>query len=148
MNRFLIALLLVLPAVAAKKEHDWKMAKVLDAGMAKTYVTSGASTSTTTDASGNSHSQTDVQTLAIRDNQLLLLSDEFAYVVADTRLSGGGGGLIGLGARAVSNRHHGCRFIVSDSVKFYQDKAMLHVIDTDGKECKAEVLRQERLTKP
>jgi hypothetical protein len=26
-----------------------------------------------------------------------------------------------------------------------QDKAILHVVDADGKECKSEVLRQERL---
>jgi hypothetical protein len=35
------------------------------------------------------------------------------------------------------------RLIVGDEV--YQDKGTLHVIDADGKKCKAEVLQQERL---
>jgi hypothetical protein len=30
-------------------------------------------------------------------------------------------------------------------LKVYQDKSILHLIDADGKECKTEVLRQERL---
>lgn len=80
----------------------------------------------------------------IRDTDLMILGDEFAYVIEDSRVSGRTS-LIGLTERAVSNRHHGCRFIVGDDVKYYQEKATLHILDTDGKECKAEVLRQERL---
>lgn len=30
---------------------------------------------------------------------------------------------------------------------YWQEKARLHVIDADGKECKVDVLRQERLKK-
>jgi hypothetical protein len=73
------------------------------------------------------------------------VSDEFAYIINDTRTQGGFSSVSGAIGHAISGRHYGCRFIVDDSVKFYQDKAILHVIDTDGKECKAEVLRQERL---
>ena len=120
------------------KDPDWKTGKVLDAAAAKSYVEAGDRTGATA-------------TLTIRDTQLLLVSDEFAYVVNDTRTSNRlplHQGVIGDSAaivHAVSGRHHGCRFIVGDEVKFHQNKAVLHVIDADGKECKTEVLRQERL---
>jgi hypothetical protein len=35
--------------------------------------------------------------------------------------------------------------IVGDDVKFYQVKDALQLIDADGKECKTEVFKQERL---
>ena len=138
-----------------KKEHDWKTAKVLDSRLAKTSAPTGSTVSasgtsttvttgnvTTTSSQGGASAATDYAN--IRDDQLLLLSDEFAYVVEDTRVSGGHG-LVAVTAHAVANRKHGCHFIVGDPVKFWQDKAVLHVIDADGKECKVDVLRQERL---
>src|SRR5215471_13563550 len=115
-----------------------KTAKVLDASAAKSYVEAGGRTGGTA-------------TVTIRDTQLLLVSDEFAYVVNDTRTSNklplhqGAIGDAGAIAHAIGGRHHGCRFIVGDDVKFYQVKDALHVIDADGKECKTEVFKQERL---
>lgn len=119
-------LLLVLVAgLASAAQHDWKTAKVLDAKTAKTYV----------DADG----------VAIRDYQLAILSEEFAYIISDTQTPRPPDG-IHLG-HIIAARHHGCRFIVGDEVRFYQQKDVIHVIDADGKECKTEVLRQERLPK-
>jgi hypothetical protein len=80
----------------------------------------------------------------IRDTQLLILGIDFAYVIEDTRVSGATS-LAGIAERAVSNRHHGCRFIVGDNIQYWQEKGFLHVYDVDGKECKVEILRQERL---
>lgn len=117
---------------AKKAPPNWKAAKVLDSQTVKTR----AGIDVTTEALPT-----------IRDNDLMLLSDEFAFVIEDTRVSGRTS-LVGLTERAVSNRHHGCHFIVGDDVKYWQEKLILHVIDADGKECKAEVLRQERLEKP
>jgi hypothetical protein len=114
------------------KDQDWLTAKVLDSVMAKTYV-----------PSGHREGLTKIPTMAIRDSQLMLVGWEFAYVVEDTRA--GASSLGGLARQALMNRHHGCRFIVGDDVKDYQDKSVLHVLDPDGKECKVEVLRQERL---
>lgn len=144
------ALLLILPALlsSAPKNAAWKTGKILDSATAKTYVQSGATTTTTVTAAGNSAdatSRTTIQNMAIRDTQLMIVSDEFAYVVEDTRTQGGFTNVHSAVIHAVSGRHHGCRFIVGDSVKFYQDKSILHVVDADGKECKTEVLRQERL---
>jgi hypothetical protein len=118
-------------ALSAKKvaAKSWRTGKVLDSQAAKTR----AGIAATAEA-----------TPTIRDTQLMILGDEFAYVIEDSRVSGRTS-LIGLTERAVSNRHHGCRFIVGDDVKYYQEKGTLHILDTDGKECKAEVLRQERL---
>jgi hypothetical protein len=116
-------------AVSGKKDKDWKTGKVLDSAAVKTR----AGIAPTADA---------IPT--IRDTDLMILGDDFAYVIEDSRVSGRTS-LIGLTERTISNRHHGCRFIVGDDVKYYQEKATLHIIDADGKECKAEVLRQERL---
>jgi hypothetical protein len=116
-------------AICAKKEKDWKTGKVLDSQAVKTR----AGIAATAEA---------IPT--IRDTDLMILGDDFAYVIEDTRVSGRTS-LVGLTERAISNRHHGCRFIVGDDVKYYQEKAVLHVLDADNKECKVEVIRQERL---
>src|SRR5215469_8760026 len=127
----LFALSLLLMA-AKKPEPEWKTGKVIDSAMAKTIVLDGTDT---------------VHSLTIMDNQLGLLGTEFAYVIEDTRIGGVGHGVVGITQRAISNRHHGCRFIVGDDVRYWQEKAILHVLDADGKECKVDVLRQERLRK-
>jgi hypothetical protein len=124
-----LVLALATSALCAKKDRDWKTGKVLDSQLAKTRAGIAATAETTP---------------TIRDTQLMIVGKEFAYVIEDSRVSGSTS-LIGLTARTISNRHHGCRFIVGDDIKYYQQKAVLHILDTDGKECKAEVLRQERL---
>jgi hypothetical protein len=146
--KILPALLIPPLLLLSASKVEWKIGKVLDSGTAKTYVATGSTTSSTATPNGRDvdvSSTTVIHSMTVKDTQLLIVGDEFAYVVTDTRASGGGGGLVGITSRAVTNRHHGCRFIVGDDVKFYQDKAILHVIDVDGKECKAEVVRQERL---
>lgn len=77
----------------------------------------------------------------------MILGNDFAYVIEDSRVTGKTS-LIGITERAISNRHHGCPFIVGDNAKYFQEKAILHILDADGKECKVEVLRQERLQAP
>ena len=122
----------VLWAKKDKPPVNWEMAKVFDSALAKSIVL---------DSTHTFHS------LTIQDNQLGLLGKEFAYVIEDTRISGVGHGVAGITQRAISNRHHGCRFIVGDEYMYWQDKAILHVVDADGKECKVDILRQERLQK-
>jgi hypothetical protein len=142
-------LLLLLPALLfGVRNPDWKSGNVLDSATAKSYVQTGATTNTTDTATGNradATSRITIQSMTIRDTQLLIASDEFAYLVEDTRTQNGFSTVHGAIIHAVSGRHHSCRFVVGDSVQFYQEKAILHVIDADGKECKTEVLRQERL---
>ncbi len=154
--RFVLVLVLSFPVLANKKpQPQWQTGKVLDAHLAKSSVPVGSTTSTSGTAtvngsensavvSGQSTNSTHVDFANIRDDQLVVLSSEFAYVVEDTRVSGGHG-LVAITSHAIANRKHGCRFIVGDDVRFWQDKALLHVVDADGKECKVDILRQERL---
>jgi hypothetical protein len=116
-------------ALSAKKVQNWNTGKVLDAQAVKSRA-------------GMADIPEAIPT--IRDSDLMILGNEFAYVIEDTRVSGRTS-LVGLTECAIANRHHGCRFIVGDEVKYYQEKAVLHVIDVDGKECKTDILRQERL---
>ena len=137
--RLAITILMIVAVAAcsvlwAKKDKppvNWQMARVLDSTAIKTRIAA---------------KEVPDNIPTIRDTDLMLLSDEFAYVIEDTRVSGRTS-LVGLTERAVSSRHHGCHFIVGDEVKYWQEKLILHVIDVDGKECKVEVLRQERLQK-
>jgi hypothetical protein len=117
---------------ADKKVKNWETGKVLDSEAVKTRV-------------GIEPTAEAIPT--IRDTQLMILGNDFAYVIEDSRVTGKTS-LIGITERAISNRHHGCRFIVGDNVKYFQEKAILHILDADGKECKVEVLRQERLQAP
>ena len=125
--------------VWAKKDKpppNWKTAKVLDSATAKTLAES--------QTTGTGVAASSMSFPTVNDKQLMLLGDEFSYLIEDTRM-GGPTSAIGLAARAISNKHHGCHFIVGDGVKYWQEKTTLHVLDADGKECKVEVLRQERL---
>lgn len=154
--RYLLVFAMSIPLLAAKKpEPQWSTGRVLDSRLAKSSVPVGSTTSTTSTAtatgsegvstaSGQSTSSTSVDFANIRDNQLVILGSEFGYIVEDTRISGGHG-LVSVTAHAIANRKHGCRFIVGDDVKYWQEKATLHVLDADGKECKVDILRQERL---
>jgi hypothetical protein len=47
--------------------------------------------------------------------------------------------------RALANRKHGCRYIVGNAIQYAQEKNILYVRDTDGKEGELDIVRQERL---
>jgi hypothetical protein len=136
---------------------DWKTATVQDSQTVRKRVVTAATSQTTGEATsstvgqntttnGQATTQTRVHSVDVRTSQLLIVGDEFSYVVNDTRASGGN--LYGAIGHSIANRKHGCRFVIGDTVKYYQDKGSLHVIDADGKECKTEIVRQERLQTP
>lgn len=142
------AILLMLSFAAsadAKKEIDWATGKVLDSHAAKTYVDSGASTNTTTTSSTTTTSQTRINAMAIQETQLLIVGDEYAYLISDSVAKPVGFPTHGIVTRTIMNHGHGCRFVVGDDIKYYQEKSILHIIDADGKKCKLDILRQERL---
>lgn len=140
-------------ALAARKApQDWKTGKVLDSSVAKSSVVTGAHSTTngtataygsenSAYATGQSNTDTSLNIADIRRNELAISGEDYVYVIEDTRVSGGNGALL----HAIANRHHGCRFIVGDTVKYWQEKSTLHVIDADGKECKTDILRQARI---
>ena len=178
-----LMLILTLPAVGAKKERDWKTARVLDSNtIQQSYVTgavtntSGAATtvgnSTTTGTSetsgsatsigggtvignastsstantssigtttGHATSTTTIQRVSIQTNELLLDGEGYFYIIQDGRVKSGP-----ILPRAIANIKHGCRYVVGEDIEYSQDKGYLWVLDADGKECKVEILRQEK----
>jgi len=164
-----LAVLLAFACAAKDKDRVWKTGMVLDSQSAKTFVQTGSSTQTNGTAStfgttssttvGNTSSgtfsgttsvhetsETQIHSMTIQDTQLLIVADDFLYVVNDTVLKGIG--LNGSLARAIINRKHGCHVIIGDPVQYSQDKATLFLRDVDGKECKMEIVRQERVAQP
>jgi hypothetical protein len=151
-----ILLLFVCPLLA--KDRDWQVGKVLDSQSARTYVQSGTTTSTTTSGtlspdygagstlSANATAETRIHELAIQDTQILIVGKEYAYVVDDSVAKSVGLPTHGIVTRAILNRKHGCRFVIGDSIRYSQDKSKLYVLDPDGKTCKLDIVRQERLT--
>jgi len=139
------SLLLVLLSLAAYVEgadkHDWKTGKVLDSHAAKTYVVSGASSN---DWAGNG-TEVQVRQMAIQSTQLIILGAEYSYVIDDTVEKAVGLQVQGSLTRAIANRKHGCRYIVGNPIQYAQEKNSLYVRDADGKECKLDIVRQERL---
>ncbi len=115
---------------ALPKGHDWKIGRVVDSFTAKNYFVNGG-----------------LVEMTIRDTELAIVGNGFAYILRDFRVQGGGTPppIPHVIIQTISNRHHGCRFIVNDDVPFYQSKSVLHVMDADSKECTVDILRQERL---
>ena len=83
--------------------------------------------------------------MAIQETELLIVGVEYEYVINDFVLKSVGNPLHGSLTRAMANRGHGCRFIVGDFALYYQEGAKLHVLDEDGKECKLDIVRQQRI---
>ena len=127
-----ILALLVLSAgcMVGAEDRDWQTGKVLDSLSVHAYLVG-------TEREG---------TLDIRSTQLLILGTEFTFVVdrSSLRTWRGKPGLI-LGSAVASMTHRSCRFIIGDPIKYSQVKGQLYVLDPDGRQCKLEIVRQERL---
>jgi hypothetical protein len=170
MKRIVIAFLgLALSAHCWAKDEKtvWKMGRVLDAQLSRTYVTTGASTqsssitngaavavsngSTTTasaTATTNGTATTTIHHAVIQDTQLLIVGLEYEYVVDDPVVKSVGNPIHGSLGRAIANRGHGCRFVIGEDIHYWQDGPKLRLLDADGKKCTLDILRQERVSKP
>jgi hypothetical protein len=82
----------------------------------------------------------------ISDTELLIHCNEYDYVVErqTSRTWDGKPGLV-LASAIASLKQHSCRFVVGDDVRYAQNKRKLYVVDADGRECKLDIVRQERL---
>ena len=78
--------------------------------------------------------------MTVRDTELLIVGTDYAYVIEDPYATSGP-----LLRRAITNRKHGCRFIIGEDIKYVQEKGKLVVLDPDGKECKLDIVKQERV---
>jgi hypothetical protein len=140
------AILFTLTAYAAKDiDRVWKTGTVLDSQSAKTFVETGTSTqarATVTTygfgANATGSSETQINRIAVKDTQLLIVTEEFLYVVQESTVKGAG--LVGM----IANRKHGCRVIVNDPIRYSQERSALYLMDPDNKVCKMEIVRQER----
>ena len=125
----ILGLLFTLPlCLLAGNKHNWKTGKVLDSEAAKTYLQSGASTTSSafgtayssgvvtssgsgtanysgvTTASANGTAETQIHNIAIQSTRLLIVGEEYAYVVEDNVEKAVGPRLQGSLARAIANR--------------------------------------------
>lgn len=128
----------------AAKGPDWKIGKVLDSKTSRQYLETSASTTASTDGEETT-ARTQVHHVIVQETELMIAGKDYTYVIHDPVQKAAGIPTQGILNRAIANRGHGCRFVVGDELKYYQEKAKLHVLDADGKECKLDILRQERI---
>jgi hypothetical protein len=141
------------------KDPIWKTGKVMDSASARHYIQTGSTTNinasgtavstgsvTTADVNGTANSRVD--NTAVVDTQLIIAGDEYVYTVNDSVQKAVGIPTHGIITRSIANRKHGCRYVIGDGIQYAQDKNALLVKDADGKECKLEILRQERVAQP
>lgn len=138
------------------KLPNLQVGTVLDSISVKTWVPTGSTTqafaaNTTGSYSGgfsaNGSSATQLHSMIIQDNQLVVVTPDFIYVLNDTTVKSAGFDLYGSLGRAIANHKHGCHVIINDPVQFSPDKGFLNVVDVDGKICHMQIARQERILK-
>jgi hypothetical protein len=140
----LVVLLVSASCCIAGKEHDWQTGTVLDSESGRTYLQTRATTTATAYGS-TANANTRIDHTAIQDTQLWIVGKEYTYVVDDSVQKAVGLPTHGIITRSIANRKHGCRFVVGDEIKYAQEKGKLFAIDADGRECKLDIVRQERL---
>ena len=117
-----IALILIsTPLVHSKKERDWKIGKVADSRIVET----GSRTTRPREVYGPFNIPHPAVKTILTTTELYIVGPEYAYTVQDMQT-------------------RQCRYIVGDEIKYAQDKSILYLIDADGHECKAQVMKQER----
>lgn len=158
---FAIAGVVAIAAPVFAKDREWKIGTLLDSKSTRTRIVTGSSTQydTTANTSGSVDSaggisanttisgsaQTQIHSLTLQENDLVIVGDQYLFVVRDEVRKRSGGGLIGVAVNSIANSKHGCRLIVNDPVRYSQDKSAMYVLDEDKKECKMEIVRQERI---
>jgi hypothetical protein len=147
----LCGLTLSLLALAANKNRDWRIGKVADSAVTTREYTKSATTTATTTGTispdygagstvrSTTTANTVVRHVEIDTNKLIVVGADYIYTVQDSTQHGGG-----LLTTALANRKHGCRFILGDDIKYAQDKRNLYVLDADGRECRLNIVRQEK----
>jgi hypothetical protein len=123
-----------------KESCSWEAGQVLDSATARSRE---LASSTTVNSGDASHTSFEYSTL--KESALVIWGKQYAYVIYDRHFSFSNirpGSLI---KTALTNRQHGCRFIVNDSVRYAQDRGNLWIVDVDHKVCKLEIDKQVHL---
>lgn len=129
LKAILMAILLPCWLLAAKADRDWKTGKIMAARTVNTGAVAGQAYPSSIGGYGP-HMSPPVIARTLTAEEFEMFSGDYAYTVRDL-----GSGL----------RKRSCRYIVGDPVKYSQDKSILLLIDADGRECRGEVMIQERL---
>jgi hypothetical protein len=116
--------------VGATKDRDWKTGKVRDSRTVDT----GARARRATPYVGPYGPPPATVARTTTAAELEISGDEYTYTVRGP----GTGGFA----------PHPCRYIAGDEIRYAQDKRVLYVIDADTRECRAQVMRQERIPAP
>jgi hypothetical protein len=143
LNKFFV-LLVSASCCIAGKGHDWQTGTVLDSESGRTYLQTRATTTATAYGS-TATANTRIDHTAIQNTQLWIVGKSIptSLTTAFKRLSGF--------RRTVSSPDQlrtgseDARFVVGDEIKYSQEKSKLFAIDADGRECKLDIVRQERL---
>ena len=122
--------LLALSLVAATKDRDWQTGKVTDSRTVDT----GARARRATPYVGPYGPPPVTVARTTTAAELEISGVEYMYTVRDL----GTGGLAS----------HPCRYIVGDEIRYVQEKRVFHLIDADARECRGQVMRQERIPAP
>ncbi len=123
MKRVVIAaVILSVVGLGAPKNRSWETGKVLSYDTRTEY--------TEHNGEGEGHGLVTAmiltRTTSKTHTETLIAGKEYSFLIVD-------------------HQKHPCRFVVSDDVKYLQERAKLDVLDVDGKECKLDIVRQERL---
>jgi hypothetical protein len=115
--------LFALACIVFAKDRDWQTGKIADLQANQQPATGKP-----------------LNRVIVREAEVRIIGKDYEYLAYD-----GTSAQTGLLTRTLANRKHGCRFIVNDDVRYAQEKSKIYVLDADGKECKLDILRQERL---
>jgi hypothetical protein len=141
------SLLLAISSLAlAADKHHWKAGRVLDSEAVNAYL-QGASTTFSQPSAGASP-QTPTQHMELKSSELLILGDEYAYVIEERVEKGEQEGTFYYDkfGRPIRNGKHGCSYVVNDWISYAQEGGnKLYVNDVHGKTCKLDIVRQARL---
>lgn len=117
--------LLALGFVAAKKDRAWQIGTVTDSRT----VDIGAKPRQPRFYVGGSPPPRSSATTTLTTAELLITGVDYIYTVRD-------------------DGRKPCRYIVGDHIKYVQDKLVMYLIDADGAECRAQVMKQEHVPPP
>ena len=133
----LILVLMLACLLTAATKRDWKTGKITDSKTVETGIAAVGRTQVMPNFGGPAPpppSTSTARAVTMTTQELVIVGGEYQYTVRDL----GGGGLF----------RKPCRYIVGDDLKYVQEKSDFYLIDADGKECRAQIMKQERIPPP
>jgi hypothetical protein len=130
--------------------RDWQTGTVIDSDTTKSSLVNGAHTigSVHSDFAGGAtlNLNTRIEHLNINETQMVLVGHNYSYVVQKTEARTFDGAPVSVLASVIAGAKPHCgRVIVGEEIKYAQQGGALYLKDADGRECKFQISRQERL---